>query len=288
MLKKDIRAAAIAVHQQPKRQKDETMKIHHATAAAAEKNEIGMEVCEVEDRNFIKATDKTVRPQRSIMGRNGKEVLASALLLRSIKAEYPALDIVFDTASMEYQGTCLEIIEDADDETRLVWKGATCPTLADLLDAVADYNEDKGADLDPEAGYSEDKVGVVVPAKYKEAYRVAGNPNNCGDEFAEFCDGKFIGQDAKFNIEDYLDFCALNDVLPTEKLAAMMEAANRGWTGRMRMNMGQMMRRKVAAVGEVKYITATGEEKVYKFSTAYLQTLLEKFPKVEPLWADEA
>lgn len=247
------------------------IKIHHATKTKAEKLGVILSVKnEGEPNAVVEALHAAVN--RRYYSKDAKEALAAHVLQSQMEVDYPILILKQDEEG-------LFIVETRHEEPTPVYKGASLPDLADVLDDA----QEQGVDL--EEAFKEDVPANVVPQRYREEYRAAGHPDHCGDEFAEFCDGKFIGADLKFDLDAYIAFCSLNGLEPTPKLAAMIEAQNRGYVGRARMNLGQMMRRKIAEVGSVKY-NVNGEIKTKAFSVEFLETLLAKFPKVEPKWKD--
>lgn len=246
------------------------MNIHHATMKKAEKLNITLDVVETEHGDMARATDNG----KEFYTLDPKQSLEAVLLTREFVAEYPALTIDFVSEEKAFRLHCR-----TDEEIVTFWVLGHVPALADVIDMVQFYADENNIDLDPEAGYEEEKSYRVVPQRYKDEYKARGNVNHCGDELAEFLDGKFINTSAKFDLDAFLIFCSVNNTLPSDKLVAMIEAANRGYVGRARMNMRQKLEKEVARIGSVVY-----EERTHKFSEEFLLGLLNKHPNVEAEW----
>lgn len=242
------------------------MTIHHATVKRAATSGIILTEMDVNGETLAQAhwAEGNMRFTHS----DPKVALDAALLGKTFRTEYPAL-------TLQQEGEEFFVITTNPDEPEDVILGTLLlPALADVLEAAAELG------IDPEEGFEEDAPSVVVPAKYKERYREAGNPDNCGDELAEFLDGKFINGDLKFDLDGFIDFCADNNTAPSAKLDAMIEKASRGYVGRARMNLRQKLELEITRVGFVKYNGRT-----HHFSKEFLDMLAEKHTKITPEWS---
>lgn len=243
------------------------MRIHHATKAKAEKNDIILTAVEQSDgftaqahwmeRNFV------------IRHPDPKQALAACMLHKQFVADWPNLAI--DCAD----GVIM--ITDKGDEPVTIYEGDTVPELADVLDACDDF------DIDPALGFDEDYgIRPVVPVRYRREYAERGNPNHCGDWLAKKLDGAF-DTDLGFDHALFAEFLELNGVDMTGKWASLPETGQRGWQGRYRMNGRQKLEVIVARVGYF-LIKIDDEVRQYDAPKAYLETLAEKHPKVQPEW----
>lgn len=229
-----------------------------ATHKKAEKNGIALATKPVRDVEVLTATHK---------GRLfSQEGTTAPEFLTAVLAAFAYEDEAFDGIEAD---EAVKISQEPDDEQGLpgefvahLIKGgkpigtlARDPDLADLLvslkdedDPVAEYAQGLREDAEPEE--EEAETGSVVPDKFKQRYREAGHAGHCGDwlaltlnDLCQITDGKKVVTDL-----DRLEAIATaNDVdaARVDKLGT----ATRGWQGRYRMTVRNMLTKKVADKG---------------------------------------
>lgn len=251
-------------------------KIHHATIKSAEAKGIVLEVKDDgEGSNAIFATSKSGTQVAS----DPKRAVELAVLADMLHSEYPAVQVSsyaggveFFHADLEDVVTTLIEVEDPED----------LPDLSDLLQ----YCED--ADLDPTLGYEEPAdTATVVGDHYKKEYAARGDASCNSDWLAKLLKNQFSTE----TWPDFQRFLKGNgiDTDYADKKGKRWargfhdEAARtNGWFGRIRMNGGQLLRRRICETGHV--IDLEGIKIVA--DRDFLEELLEKFPDVTPEWAE--
>lgn len=215
-------------------------RIHHATAAKAEK--LGIKLSPSEN-GVTASLPKQKDRQNDFEFAKAPEALAAAELEKMLRAEYPALALtVMELEDPIYTVTFLP----AD---AVVYTYNAFPSLAELLE------ECENESLDPTEGLAdqEDEGGSVVSHRYKEEYAARGNPDHCGDELAVLMDGQFVLRDEagneSFDPEAFLAFLSMNNVDTSGKWAQI--GASNGWKGRLRMNGRQKLEQIVVETGVV-------------------------------------
>lgn len=164
--------------------------------------------------------------------------------------EYPALTLEFDT-NEDVSAVTAWIVTHGEDRN-VILSAEKVPDLAKVLEIC----EDEG--LDPEEGAEdeEDRGGSIVPQKYREEYAARGNPANCGDWLAHFCEEQCHIPNAKgkatFSISDFEELLNANGVPLDGKWAQARFTARPGWQGRFRMSGRQQLEKYVALRGTAK------------------------------------
>lgn len=238
------------------------MRIHHATAAKAEKLGIVLEAKE----DLVEAI---WAEGQSFKHPKAAEALAGAVLGRTFSLEYPALTISTEddfTVVVEHKG--------ADGETNTVYSAAEIPTLAQVLD----YCEQ--SELDPEEGFEEGEegsTGSVVSSHYKNEYRARGDASNCGDWLAVLMKDRFVTKTGT-DIEALTHFFVINGVPMTGKWAGLPNSGQRGWQGRYRMNGRQKLEIIVLRRGTL-FLT---EDHQIAADEGFLAAMAAKHPDVLP------
>lgn len=211
-------------------------RIHHATAAKAEKLGIALSPSE---NGATASLPKQKDRQNDFELAKAPEALAAAELEKMLRAEYPALK--------------LEVNEDDDptytvthtSEKIEVYSYQALPSLAELLETCEEHELDPTEGLEDE----EEETGSVVSHRYKEEYAARGNPDHCGDELAVLMDGMFVLRDEagneSFDPKAFLAFLEINNVDVSGKWANTSSTSN-GWKGRLRMNGRQKLEQIVA------------------------------------------
>lgn len=245
-------------------------RIHHATAAKAEK--AGIELETDHDRNVVVAKWGEYEYPHT----DAKIALEAAMLDRTFRLEYPAL-------SLQMPEGDLFLVEhtDAEGEKTTLWEDGELPSLAFILE-LCDSNE-----LDPEVGFAEAEeeekaAKVVVADHYKKEYAARGNPNNCGDWLAITLEEQCKTKEG-IDVDRFTDILNLNGVPMTGKWAALPTSGQRGWQGRYRMNGRQKLEVIVATRGSL--FLAEGHK--IAADRDWLEAMLAKHPAIEPEWADD-
>lgn len=245
-------------------------RIHHATAAKAEK--AGIELETDHDRNVVVAKWGEFEYPHA----DAKIALEAAMLDRTFRLEYPAL-------SLQMPEEYIFLVEhtDAEGEKTTLWEAADLPSLAFILE-FCESNE-----LDPEIGFAEAEeeekaAKVVVADHYKKEYAARGNPNNCGDWLAITLEEQCKTKEG-IDVDRFTDILNLNGVPMTGKWAALPTSGQRGWQGRYRMNGRQKLEVIVATRGSL----FLAEDHKIAADRDWLEAMLAKHPAIEPEWADD-
>ena len=245
-------------------------RIHHATAAKAEKAGIELEVNH--DLNVVVAKWGEYEYPHA----EAKIALEATMLDRTFRLEYPALRL-----QMTEEGTFLVVHTDEAGEETTIWEDTELPTLAFVLE-FCENNE-----LDPEIGFDEaeeeeKKARVVVADHYKKEYAARGNPNNCGDWLALTLEEQCKTKEG-IDIARFTDILNLNGVPMVGKWAELPTSGQRGWQGRYRMNGRQKLEVIVATRGTL----FLAEDYKVAADRDWLEAMLAKHPAINPEWGDD-
>lgn len=212
--------------------------IHHATAKKAAK--LGMEI--VATMHAIEVTDPTLAATWAFpLDYLPSSALEAAQNARTLQNEHG-----------------VKITEKSGIYTARIGRKNPLAAGPDLLDVTQDAfvkiaeaaNSKRAAKgEETEAEGEETTRGSVVKAKYRAIYKEAGHPDHCGDEmaqlFIDYMDGA-EGEAAAAKLELLAHVNGLDD--SWAKWSA--DRSVRGWIGRARMNLGNVLRgraRKIAA-----------------------------------------
>lgn len=177
----------------------------------------------------------------------------AAKLATTLAAEYgrlTLLPIVENDSAVGFR----VVFDLGGDEEQEVYSGDKVPGLALVLDTCAE----EGIDPTPIEEEEESRVsGSVVPAKYRDEYRLASTTGRSnGDWLAEQLANDTLDSEGKLNLDDFVAVLERNGVALTGKWAALRFSGGRGWQGRFRMNGRQVLEKHVVKTGV--YIDTTG------------------------------
>lgn len=205
------------------------MRIHHATAAKAEK--LGFVITVAETGSHFNVTFGKL----ALVALDAKQGVEDMVVLKMLAAEYPRLKAVQD-------GDDWELYLGKGKNAELVGSG---PTLQDAWDEYTDSNEAEGGD---EGEASEDGPGEeeesegksVVKRKYKKAYRPF--KQTCGDDLSMLVSKHLLVKDdetgeTKIDAAKLKKFAKLND--------AWVDSYAHLNVGMQRMNVANRIRAKV-------------------------------------------
>jgi hypothetical protein len=166
------------------------------------------------------------------------------------------------------------VVFDLDgDEEQEVYTGEKVPSLAVVLDTCAE----EGLDPTPIEEEEEPRVsGSVVPAKYRDEYRLASTTGRSnGDWLAEQLAIDTLDGKGNFVMDDFVAVLERNAVPLTGKWAALRFGGGRGWQGRFRMNGRQVLEKLVCKAQT--YVDAAGTS--HKPSDEWLADMAAKHGK---------
>lgn len=124
---------------------------------------------------------------------------------------------------------------------------ASDPDLADLLETLNEQVEDGSIEENrPQAS------GGVVPSKYKQRYAENGDPTTCGDWLALLLNQYCQVQEGKKTITDLdrVEAIAIANGVEATRVDRLGTQTN-GWQGRYRMTVRNMLTKVVASKGEI-------------------------------------
>ena len=182
-----------------------------------------------------------------------KQALAGLILLRTMRAEYPALWIERDEDSNGFHVSATN----PEHEFSMALDEIDDSTLSRILD------EAQAAGIDPEEGYSEADErapsGSVVAPGYKVLYAERGDATHCGDWLGTTLKSRIprkAGEGKKegpVDVDEYDRIFLQNGVdSSTGKWGAVFhdkKAPTNGWEGRFVMSGRNILRKRVADAG---------------------------------------
>lgn len=178
----------------------------------------------------------------------------AAKLATTLAAEYGRLvllPIVDNDTAVGFR----VVFDHEGEEEQEVYSGDKVPSLAIVLDTCAE----EGIDPTPTEEEEAPRVsGSVVPAKYRDEYRLASTTGRSnGDWLAEQLASDTLDGKGNLQLEDFRAVLANNGVDQTGKWARLPESGGRGWQGRFRMNGRQVLEKLV--VKTRAYVDSTGK-----------------------------
>lgn len=200
----------------------------------------------------------------------------AAKLAQTLVAEYgrlALLPIVDNGAAVGFR-----VVFDLNgDEEQEIYSGDKVPGLALVLDTCAE----EGIDPTPIEEEEEPRVsGSVVPAKYRDEYRLASTTGRSnGDWLAEQLAVDTLDGKGNFMMDDFIAVLERNAVPLTGKWAALRFGGGKGWQGRFRMNGRQVLEKMVCKAQT--YVDAAGTS--HKPSDEWLANMATKHGK----WLDK-
>lgn len=196
----------------------------------------------------------------------------AAKLAQTLVAEYGRLTLLPIVDNDTAVGFRVVFDHEGDDEQE-IYSGEKVPSLALVLDTCAE----EWIDPTPTEEEEEPRAsGSVVPAKYRDEYRLASTTGRSnGDWLAEQLAGDTLDGKGNLQLEDFRAVLANNSVDQTGKWARLPESGGRGWQGRFRMNGRQVLEKQVVKSGV--YFGPTGIE--HKPSDEWLADMAAKHGK---------
>ena len=166
----------------------------------------------------------------------------AAKLATTLAAEYgrlTLLPIVDNDTAVGFR----VVFDHGGEEEQEIYTGDKVPGLALVLDTCAE----EGIDPTPIEEEEEPRVsGSVVPAKYRDEYRLASTTGRSnGDWLAEQLANDTLDGKQNFVMDDFIAVLERNAVPLTGKWAALRFGGGRGWQGRFRMNGRQVLEKMV-------------------------------------------
>lgn len=220
------------------------MTIHHATLKRATAEGIALVETDTAFGPAILAAADPIT-----LHRKAATALDAAILMRMLKAEYPAL-VVTRVAEDGGEGDPRAHfrVEDRGGE-HAFYVGEELPKLADVLEACEEAGFDPTVAPEGEEEDEDERSGSVVPIVYKQRYAERGNPANCGDWLAvtleTYCHVAAEKGRGKFDLEAFETILTTNGV----PLGPWATNRNPGWQGRFRMSGRNVLAKTVAAKG---------------------------------------
>ena len=177
----------------------------------------------------------------------------AAKLAQTLVAEYGRLILLPIVDNDTAVGFRVVFDHEGDDEQE-IYSGEKVPSLALVLDTCAE----EGIDPTPTEEEEEPRAsGSVVPAKYRDEYRLASTTGRSnGDWLAEQLALDTLDAKGNFVMDDFVAILEKNAVPLTGKWAALRFGGGRGWQGRFRMNGRQVLEKMV--VKTRAYVDSTG------------------------------
>lgn len=209
------------------------MKIHHATAARAEKAGIVLQV--VESTSTGQQQAKAIWPKRNkhFVADDPKTALALAMLQQRFGDEYANVTVTNDHTTTVGDVTLVEFEEGFDEDE----------VFAETLEQMLEEG------IEAEEAEEEGASGNVVPVRYRQKYAEAGHPNTCGDWLAKIlideCTALDVDGKPRFDVGR---FDAIYDENKGDRNQKWCKnTSGRGWEGRYRMS-GRIALAKVVGI----------------------------------------
>jgi hypothetical protein len=214
------------------------MNIHHATVKSAAAKGVTLSI--VDDNVQARHNDTGVVVAYEIEDEEGTNERA--------KDAWVAAQTIVDFTSE----TACRIVQADGDFVAYATKGekeeiARDPELEDLLETIREHF----AGTDADEGDEDEATGSVVPDKYKQKYAAEGHAGHCGDwlalELNRLCIVKDEAGKQVTDLDRLETIANANGVAPdrVDKLGT----ETRGWQGRYRMTVRNMLTKVVAAKG---------------------------------------
>lgn len=221
-----------------------TIRIHHATAAKAEK--AGVQIVTINNSEGEAIAVQASKGKTVATHYDAKAALGFCLLGETLRAEYPIL-------SVRTVGLMSDVFHG---ETQLEAGTDEVPTLADIQELCDEMGLDPEQEAEGGEEDEDERSGSVVPEGYRAKYAERGNAAHCGDWLAKKLDGAFDVTHEKTTSFSWAAFemCLRDNGVPIEgKWTKLPMTGQKGWQGRYRMNGRQVLEKYVARAGFLVY-----------------------------------
>jgi hypothetical protein len=220
------------------------MNIHHATVKSAAskgviltiENDEAVRAFRPEPNRFV---EMTIEDEEANVTELAKDAWVALDDILAWEAEHPGRRILTE------DGDFVGYYHDAGG---LGEELARDPDLNDLFETLENVQAEEENDGDEDEGR---ESGSVVPDKYKKEYAARGNPNHCGDWLADtlahLCRVKDEGGKEVTDLDRLETIANANDVAPER--FGKLGVETRGWQGRFRMTIRNMLVPRVATKG---------------------------------------